>query len=426
MKENIENLMCSILNVSPSDIANIDVFDAFGETTIYLKMAHKDFACPYCHSKNVVNNGSYERRIIIDNDFVNEEKIKLSIMRYKCNDCGHSFSDTANLAPRKRKISYKMIYRIMELLKSPSMTFKEVSKLTKVSETSVIRIFDNHTHIPRIRFPEAICIDEVYTKNSDYKSKYSCIFYDFDKRIILDVLPCRRKGYLHYYLTAIPKEERDNVKYVCIDMYEPYKDIVSIYFKKAIICVDSFHVVKHITDDLNKLRIRIMKTYDPNSQEYYLLNRFRFLLFDRSINLDNEPKFNKKIGQYLNYNQLLEMILSINADLRKAYELKEMYIKCNSEFNYDEALENMDTIINEFALANTFEFEEFVGLLKSWKIEIINSFIRYKDKRINNGVAESINETVSSLIYNTKGIRNNERRRKRIMYAVNKTGFILK
>ena len=120
------------------------------------------------------------------------------------------------------------------------------------------------------------------------------------------------------------------------------------------------------------------------------------------------------------------MMLSINTDLRKAYELKEMYIKCNSEFNYDEALENMDTIINEFALANIFEFEEFVGLLKSWKIEIINSFIRYKDKRINNGVAESINETVSSLIYNTKGIRNNERRRKRIMYAVNKTGFILK
>ena len=61
------------------------------------------------------------------------------------------------------------------------MTFKEVSKLTKVSETSAIRIFDNHTHIPRIRFPEAIYIDEVYTRNSDYKSKYSCIFYDLIK-----------------------------------------------------------------------------------------------------------------------------------------------------------------------------------------------------------------------------------------------------
>jgi len=426
MKKNFETLICSILNIEPADIADIDVFDAFGETVVYLKLAHKDFKCPYCHSKDVVFNGSYERQIIVDNDFINEEKIKLSVMRYKCNECGHTFSDTANLAPRKRKIGYKMIFRIMELLKSPSMTFKEVSKLTKVSETSVIRIFDKHTHIPRVAFPEAICMDEVYTKNSDYKSKYSCIFYDFEKRIILDVLPCRRKGYLHYYLTRIPKEERDNVKYVCIDMYEPYKDIIQVYFKKAIICVDSFHVVKHLIDDLNKLRIRIMKTYDNNSQEYYLLNKFRFLLFDKSVNLDNESRFNKKIGTYLNYGQILEMILSINDDLRKAYELKEMYLKCNSSFSYDDALENMDVIINEFSLADIIEYKEFVGLIKSWKVEIINSFIKYKGKRINNGVAESINETVSSLIYNTKGIRNIERRRKRIMYAVNKTGFVLK
>ena len=105
------------------------------------------------------------------------------------------------------------------------------------------------------------------------------------------------------YLTNISIEERNNVKYVCIDMYMPYKEIVETYFKKAIICVDSFHVVKHLNDDLNKLRIRHMKSYEPNSQEYYLLNRFRFLLLDRTINLDNKAKYNKKFERYLNYRE---------------------------------------------------------------------------------------------------------------------------
>ena len=41
-------------------------------------------------------------------------------------------------------------------------------------------------------------------------------------------------------------------------------------------------------------------------------------------------------------------------------------------------------------------------------------------------IAESMNATISTLLFNTKGIRNIERRRKRIMYAVNKTGFLLK
>ena len=65
-------------------------------------------------------------------------------------------------------------------------------------------------------------------------------------------------------------------------------------------------------------------------------------------------------------------------------------------------------------------------MLIKWKQEIINSFSLYRGRRINNSVAESMNATIKDLISNTKGIRNSERRKKRIMYAVNKTGFSLK
>ena len=63
-------------------------------------------------------------------------------------------------------------------------------------------------------------------------------------------------------------------------------------------------------------------------------------------------------------------------------------------------------------------------MLMSWRTEIVNSFIFYKGRRLNNGIAESINDLISKILFNTKGIRNTERRRKRIMYVINKEGFL--
>lgn len=411
-----------LLNVKRSDVELINCVD----NNMYITLKKKDLYCPKCN-KRLNLNGYFNREIIIPNKAFEEMKVHLKARRYRCYKCGVNMSDINHMSPVNKKISYASIRNIMELLKSPKMTFKEVSNILNIPLTSVIRVFDNHCHIPRKTLPEVLCIDEVYTKNSDYKSKYSCIFYNFEKHNVVDVLPSRKKDYLHYYMKYIPLEERNNVKYVCIDMYETYRSIAKHYFKKAIICVDSFHVVKHLNDDLNKLRIRYMKLYsdNPASNEYYLLNKFKFLLLDRSVNLDGVRKLNRKLDMYLNYGDILELILSINEEVRKAYELKEEYMIFNSKMNIDEARENFDVLLNDFIEANIYEYTEFITLLKNWKEEVINSFTTVKGRRINNGIAESINQNVATIIYNTKGIRNNIRRRKRIMYSINKEGFNL-
>lgn len=424
---NYQKMIASILNMRTSEIENINVYEDSGYPEFHVTIRKKDnLICPYCSSSHYTSHGFYKKKVIVDNDFIVQEAVFLNARRYICNSCGKTFSDSAHLCPKGRKLSYKMIFRIMELLKSPKMTFKAVSELTGVPVQTVTRVFDHHTHISRVPFPEAICIDEVYTKVNDFKnSKYSCIFYDFYNQKILDVTPCRRKHFLANYLTKIPKSERDNVRYVCIDMYLPYKDIINLYFKKAIICVDSFHVVEHLNNDLNKVRIRIMNSYPPDSQEYYLLKRFKFLLFDRTINLDNKGKFNKKFQRFLNYRQILEMMLSIDIDLYNAYHLKERYIIFNSTSDYESARMNIDSLINDFIKADIREFDEFITLQNNWRDEIVNSFIFYKGRRLSSGIAESINQNIAALLYNTKGIRDSVRRRKRIMYAINKEGFTI-
>lgn len=422
-----DKLLISLLNLHSSDVSSFhSACDDTSHLSIFVSLARKKISCPFCGCDSCRSNGYYSRNISIPHHAFKNISVFLKVPRYKCPN-KHSFSDSYTMAPTNSKVSYDSIITVMDLLKDPKMTFSSVASFTGLSESTIVRIFDKHCHIPRIPFPEVICIDEVYTKVNSFDAKYSCIFYDFYNRTILDVLPDRKKNYLHHYFQSLHNsKELLNVKYVCIDMYIPYKKIAQIYFKRALICVDSFHVIKHLNESLQKLRIRIMKSFSTDSIEYYLLKHWKCLLFDRTINLDNKGKYNKKLDRYINYRQLLELILSIHPHLKLAYELKEKYAIFNATCSYEDAKESFDSIYDEFVLSNIPEYYDFIVSLSNWKVEIINSFIIYKGKRINSSIAESMNATISTLLFNTKGIRNIERRRKRIMYAVNKTGFLLK
>lgn len=425
--DQFEKLLPSLLNLHHSDVASFHhSTDDSGHLSIFVTLNRRLSSCPYCASNKILSNGFYKRKIVVSHRLFSDIDVFLKVPRYKCFN-HHSFSDSFSMAPANSKVSYDSIITVMKLLLDPKMTFISVANLTHLSKSTVIRIFDHHCVIPRIPFPETICIDEVYTKLNSYDSKYSCIFYDFFNKSIIDVLPSRKKNYLHHYFQPLQgSKELLNVKFVCIDMYPPYRDIAKIYFKKAIICIDSFHVIKNLNDSLHKVRIRIMKSFDTDSINYYLLKRFKFLLFDRSLDLDNQARFNKRLNRYINYRGLLELILAIHPDLDKAYHLKEDYTIFNASSSFEQATQRFDQLYNKFVQAAVPEYSDFIGSLANWRVEIINSFLTYRGKRINSSIAESMNATISTLLFNTRGIRNSERRRKRIIYAINHTGFSLK
>ena len=89
----------------------------------------------------------------------------------------------------------------------------------------------------------------------DNHSKYVCILLDFKTHEMIDMLPDRKKYSLLNYFDRISDQERNNVRYIIMDMYSVYRDIVHIKFKNASIAVDSFHVMKNINAALDKVRI---------------------------------------------------------------------------------------------------------------------------------------------------------------------------
>lgn len=82
--------------------------------------------------------------------------------------------------------------------------------------------------------------------------------------------------------------------------------------------------------------------------------------------------------------------------------------------------EELTDLIHEFGESNIKEYDEFYNLLINWKPEIVNSFIIYKNRRINNSFIESRNAEIEKLMYMANGFKNFSRTRNRILYCLNK------
>lgn len=191
---------------------------------------------------------------------------------------------------------------------------------------------------------------------------------DFNTGELIDVLPDRKKIIVTKYFSDIKnstrdlytlKSELDNVKFISIDLYDNFRDIFMNIMPNAVICADSFHVLKHLTEDFDHVRKRCVRTTE-NEILKMLLMKFRFI-FNHNQFLDNEGKYNKSLGRYINYRQIRELLFNNFPVLEAAYNLKELYINYNSTTRSpEEAAVHFDEIRQYFADSGIDEYDEFL------------------------------------------------------------------
>ena len=276
-------------------------------------------------------------------------------------------------APKNSKVSYETIYVVLEAAKEWNATWKNIGKRGHVSDETAINIFDRYVNPTRGRMPKVLSIDECYNKHQ-FNKPYSCIFFDFSESKIIDVIEDRSKINLGRYLSKISREERLNVKYVVIDMWEPYLDIASIYFPDAIVAIDSFHVLKEMGFALDKVRRRVMSGYQKGSEEYYLLKKWNDLLYNDQKSYGEKMKIKGLGNRWYNKYQLQQKILNIHPDLRIAQEFYILYKRQNQVTNIEGAEAMIDSFINHKDILKVQEFIPIIQMLINWKEYIINSF----------------------------------------------------
>ena len=340
--------------------------------------------------------------------------------RFICRRCNKKILEDLDINFIRRTISKSLEIKIRKDLLKPNFTIKQIAEDNNVSHNEVRNILkDAMTGHPKYlrTLPEVISFDEF--KADTNEGKYAFIVNDPIKKKTLDVLPNRKKDYLISYFTRV--ENRNNVKYVISDMYEPYLIVTKVMFKKAKYVVDRFHYVTYIMDALDDIRIRLQKIYGYNSNEYRLLKNKKnvSLLRNRYIDINwyvYVKRYEK--GKYVNKLpiDILNELLSISDELYRGYDLKELFLDIVNKSDYEHAETDLLVWIDLCKESKIPEFVEASKTIENWLPYIVNSFI---DKRFTNGYTEGLNNKIKVIKRNAYGFRNFNFFRLRLLYILN-------
>ena len=415
------------------DINSIDeeksiVFIKGVTSTLILKFINNTRECPCCKSQNIVNRGTTTNTLKTVLKGGEPAILKVVKRKFKCIDCNTNFQENDGKISDGHGISKYMKYEILYLLKNKKFSYLDVAIKYNVSPTYVQKIFDEYVEIKRHPLPEVLSIDEIYSRKLT-ETKYSCVLYDPINNEIIDILKSRKKSYLQDYFRKFTIVERDRVKYVTIDLNTTYRSIAYTYFKKAIICADSFHVIENLNRLFDSVRLRVMKEYESSkdrlSSDYWLFKKYnKFLLGDFS-KINGETFYFNKLDMYINKYYAIDKMLNISSELREAYELKEKYRLFNQDYVGKDPSEKFNEIIKDFRSSSVPEMNTFGLLLSHWKTEILNSFKVIGPWRLSNANIERKNEDIKLLIANSHGFTNFNRTRNRILFSINKDEMIL-
>jgi len=341
--------------------------------------------------------------------------------RFICPKCKSTQMEDNPFKSDINRVSDKTIENILTDLKRYNNTFTAVGERNHVTTRGVIKIFDRYCQMDRLPLPKVLCVDELYFSRKR-KKKYVLILINFFNRAIIDILKDRDKHTFGSYLRSIPVKERDKVEYVAIDMNDSYRDVLKIYLHKAILIVDSFHVVKRVGVAFDDIRKKVMRRFDKDkkSDQYYLLKYRDELLYLKDVS--NEYRYNHHFHFQMSDYELLTQMLNIDPELKKAYNLYHIYLNFNNT-DYDDlnkCRNDLLEIINDYKISGIDEFYSLAETLDNWKDEIVASFSKVKGKRVSNGPIEGRNSLAKKILRLANGYHNFKRFRNRIMYSLNK------
>lgn len=425
------------------DLTKSDIIKDANTLYCNIVLTKLDEICPECGSISYSLKDYQSKKITHSISTAFPCILKYKARRYICKDCGKIFYERNPFSLPDEKTSTMTRFLVINSLRSHTSTFSSVAKQYNLTPMTVMNIFDSWVDCKRKTFPSIICIDEIYTNKLSNSSKYAAVLLDFRTREIVEIYHSRHKAYLANRFTIIPEEERLGVRAVIIDMWDSYKELTHRYFKNSIVAVDSFHIINHLNKYLDKIRLKVMKRYLKSNVNrfidhemyYYMLKKFHYFFTKNYEDIyDGEIRI-YKINAKWKKDEILKYLLSIDDDLKYGYELKEKYREFNLTAEYETCDEELTKLIDKFCNSHLEEYREFGKMIRRWKDEIKNSFIRVElrinnkgeqiKKRLSNGPMEGTNARLKCIIKNANGYRNFSRFRNRCMFCINKNTPIL-
>ena len=374
--------MTDILNLTDWKVISSeekrDTFYITAEVTL------EPYACPRCGvlGPKLQKFGTHTKEIPDLPIRFKQTIILATTQRYRCLECKKTFYQPLPGVEEKRQATCRLVEHIQ--VKSLEKPFSELADEIKLDEKTVRNIFDDYIayleETVKFETPTWLGMDELALRKRT--APYG-VLTNIQERTVFDLLKNRSKETIIQRLYKI--KDRQKIELVCMDMWDPYRQVVHEMLPGRIIVVDKFHLVRMASDALEKFR-KAMKEELPAGQRRQLKSD-RFAMLRRNANITDKDRLTQEIW------------FAAYPDMRIMYNLKEQFYQIFEMDKRPEAEKAYGEWEKSIPSSLRVWFKDLNRAVTNWKPEIFSYF----DFHITNAYTESSNSKTRSIFDDGKG-----------------------
>jgi transposase len=384
---------------NPWRVTKVKLDSAAGRVDVWVEDSPgTKWDCPECKIKASVYDHSEERvwRHLDTCQF--GTYIHARMPRVKCSDHGIRQVSVPWAEPGSR---FTLLYenRVIDNLKECDVT--GVNRLTGTTWSEAWNIMEKAVarglRRKKISVPEYIGIDE---KSFAKRHRYETLVCNLRTGTVECVLEDRDQESLEGYYSQFNREDLAVIKAIAMDMWDPYiaatKNFVPDAERKIVF--DRFHVIRYVTDALDKVRRQEHKQLMKNGEEWLKGTKHLWLMNEERI-----PDWRK--GEF-------DEIRKMKLKTSRAWAIKES-LRHFWDYSYPKNAEKY--FKRWYFWASHSRLDPMVEAAKTLKRHILN-ILTYFKHRITNSVVEGLNSKIQTVKQMACGFRNREHYRKAILF----------
>jgi transposase len=354
---------------------------------IHCRSKQKNVVCPSC-SKKITTIHKYLKPQRIKHMFWQGNLIELNLQKraYFCFRCKKKnlpwvTVEQLPLIPKSKR--YSLVYADQVIKGLGSTTFKTQQELAEASFQTVKRILTERIDPFIGVWPkDEIVISIGLDCHSFSGIKMLPSVTDITNHRLITILPNDKTLTVKQFLHNIPREKKELIEEVCIDMDTNYLKAIKEELPKAKIVVDFFHVVADANRRISDLRIIIQKV------DKVILPK---KLFDK-------PK------EHLNPNERAELnnIFQAYPELGELWRVKEKIRIIHKTLSTILAKISYDALIKQMRISAYPTVKAWAKTLSRWNEEIL----QYFERHTTNGYTEGVNNKLKVIKRLSYGFRN--------------------
>ena len=352
--------------------------------------------CPRCATPS---RSVYDHRTVqVKDSPVRDRHVTLHVRkrRFACRNCHKPFTEPVPGVRKGARCTERYCRSLLWACEHFS-DLKAVREAYRCSSAFLYATLYRHLELERRKrlnpWPKTVGIDEhFFRRNPVFGVRdFVSVIVDFKARRLMEVVEGRTNAELQLALGYVPG--RENVRWVVLDLCDPFKKFARDFFPNASIVADKFHVLRLLSPSINRRRKDI--TGDRRS----LPVRRLLLRNGRDLTAAQSWALRTWLARY--------------PELRELYEYKEALHILYRIRGPERASQALTSLTDRMAGSTLPEIKTLRGTLMKWRHEVLAYFVC----RLTNGPTEGFNNKAKLVKRRGYGYRSFRNYRLRLLNA---------